>query len=72
MHDGTISRSATRHPLVDEVTTEEGAHTTAFDSQRGRLYVFMPKSIQVAVYEEAASGLLSTILIRPHERLPYA
>ena len=39
---------------VDQVTTEEGAHTTAFDSRRGRLYVFLPKRCEAAVYQEVA------------------
>jgi len=38
--------------VVDQVTTEQGAHTTAFDAQRGRLYVFLPKLCQAAIYEE--------------------
>lgn len=37
---------------VQEVVTEVGAHTTAFDSARQRLYVFLPTSCQAAVYEE--------------------
>lgn len=38
--------------LVDEILTEEGTHTLAFDNSRRRLYVFMPKKCQVAVYNE--------------------
>jgi hypothetical protein len=38
---------------VDErIATEAGAHTTAYDAPRQRLYVFLP-SCQVAVYEES-------------------
>jgi len=37
---------------VEQITTEEGAHTTAFDRARQRLYVFLPRSCGVAVYEE--------------------
>jgi DNA-binding beta-propeller fold protein YncE len=42
--------------VVEQVATEEGAHTTAFDHQRQRLYVFLPQSCHAAVYEEVASG----------------
>lgn len=42
--------------IVQQVTTEAGAHTTAFDSQRGRLYVFLPGRCQAAVYEETSSS----------------
>ena len=42
--------------VVEQVATQEGAHTTAFDRQRQRLYVFLPQSCHAAVYEEAASG----------------
>jgi DNA-binding beta-propeller fold protein YncE len=38
--------------VVDRVITEDGAHTTAFDSQRRRLYVFQPRSCRATVYEE--------------------
>jgi DNA-binding beta-propeller fold protein YncE len=38
--------------VVQEVTTEAGAHTTAFDRARRRLYVFLPHSCQAAVYAE--------------------
>jgi len=37
---------------VEMVTTEEGAHTTAFDRRRGRLYAFLPQTSRAAVYEE--------------------
>ena len=38
---------------VDEqIPTEVGAHTTAYDALRQRLYVFLP-SCSVAVYEES-------------------
>jgi DNA-binding beta-propeller fold protein YncE len=39
--------------VVEEISTEEGAHTTAFDSERHRLYVFLPRSCQAAVYLES-------------------
>jgi hypothetical protein len=38
--------------LAQEVATEAGAHTTAFDRTRQFLYVFLPSSCQAAVYEE--------------------
>ncbi len=37
---------------VEQITTEEGAHATAFDRTRRRLYVFLPKSCCATVYEE--------------------
>jgi DNA-binding beta-propeller fold protein YncE len=37
---------------IEKVTTEEGAHTMAFDHTRQRLYVFLPRSCRAAVYEE--------------------
>jgi DNA-binding beta-propeller fold protein YncE len=42
-----------RTAIVERVTTEPGAHTTAFDAQRQRLYVFLPGSSRAAVFEEA-------------------
>ncbi len=38
--------------LAQELPTEGGAHTTAFDRTRQCLYVFLPRSCQAAVYEE--------------------
>jgi DNA-binding beta-propeller fold protein YncE len=38
--------------LVQEIVTEAGAHTTAFDRARQRLYVFLPRRCQAVVYEE--------------------
>ena len=38
--------------MVEQVPTEEGAHTTAFDQLRQRLYVFLPRICRVAVYVE--------------------
>ncbi len=38
--------------LVQEIQTEGGAHTTAFDRARQLLYVFLPSSCRAAVYEE--------------------
>ncbi|HKX18362.1 MAG TPA: hypothetical protein VJT33_10170 [bacterium] len=39
--------------VVQEITTETGAHTTAFDRARQRLYVFLPRTCAAAVYTEA-------------------
>ena len=36
----------------EQVTTEEGAHTTAFDWPRQRLIVFLPGTCGAAIYEE--------------------
>ena len=38
--------------LAQECPTEAGAHTTAFDRARQRLYVFFPQSGRAAVYQE--------------------
>ena len=38
--------------IEQQIQTELGAHTTAYDAQRQRLYVFLP-SCRVAVYEES-------------------
>jgi DNA-binding beta-propeller fold protein YncE len=42
--------------LAERVSTEAGAHTTAFDSQRQRLYAFLPDRCAAAVYAEVAAG----------------
>ena len=42
--------------LEEEIATERGAHTTAFDLDRQRLYVFLPTSCRVAVYDERAAS----------------
>jgi DNA-binding beta-propeller fold protein YncE len=39
--------------IAERIPTEEGAHTTAFDRVRQRLYAFLPRSCRAAVYEEA-------------------
>ena len=50
---GVIDVINTETMTVEEhIPTEVGAHTTAFDAQRQRLYVFLP-SCRVAVYEES-------------------
>jgi DNA-binding beta-propeller fold protein YncE len=38
--------------VEQQFSTEDGAHTTAYDARRQRLYVFLP-SCRVAVYEES-------------------
>ncbi len=38
--------------LLERIVTEEGAHTTAFDRLRQRLYVFLPRSGCASVYAE--------------------
>src|SRR5947209_16663795 len=49
---GVIDVVNTESMTVEEqMATEVGAHTTAFDAKRERLYVFLP-SCRVAVYEE--------------------
>jgi DNA-binding beta-propeller fold protein YncE len=42
--------------LEEESATERGAHTTAFDPERQRLYVFLPATCRVAVYDERAAS----------------
>jgi len=50
---GVINVVNTRSMRVEEqIPTEVGAHTTAYDARRQRLYVFLP-SCRVAVYEES-------------------
>jgi DNA-binding beta-propeller fold protein YncE len=50
---GVVAVVNTRTMTVDEeVKTEVGAHTTAFDDARQRLYVFLPTSCRAAVYDE--------------------
>ena len=39
--------------LADRIATEAGAHTTAYDARRQRLYVFLPASCRAAVFSEA-------------------
>ena len=38
--------------LAEEIHTEEGAHTFAFDNVRQQLYAFLPHSCRVVVYKE--------------------
>jgi DNA-binding beta-propeller fold protein YncE len=50
---GVIDVVNTESMMVEEqIATEAGAHTTAYDALRQRLYVFLP-SCRVAVYEES-------------------
>lgn len=37
--------------LEEEIVTEPGAHTTAFDPDRQRLYVFLPTSCRAAMFD---------------------
>jgi DNA-binding beta-propeller fold protein YncE len=46
----TIDTAALK--VVEQVETEEGAHTTAFDPIRQQLYVFLPTSCRAAVHRE--------------------
>jgi len=41
--------------LEETIVTEHGAHTTAFDPDRQRLYVFLPTTCRVAMYDERAA-----------------
>ena len=38
--------------LVEEIATEDGAHTLTFDEDWQRLYVFLPRSGRASVYDE--------------------
>jgi len=40
--------------VVEQVATEDGAHTTAFDGQRQRLYVFLPRRCEAVVFDEVS------------------
>ncbi len=52
-HRGVIDVVNTESMRVEEeISTEAGAHTTAYDALRQRLYVFLPRC-RVAVYEES-------------------
>lgn len=42
--------------LEEEIVTERGAHTTAFDPDRQRLYIFLPTTSRVVVYDERAAS----------------
>ena len=51
---GVVDVIDTAHSrLIDSVRTEDGAHTTAFDVERQRLYVFLPASCATALYDVA-------------------
>jgi len=51
--EGVVDVVDTLGLVVDEQTkTEGGAHTTAFDTARQRLYVFLPRSCRASVYDE--------------------
>jgi DNA-binding beta-propeller fold protein YncE len=50
---GVLELINTRTMVVEQqVTTEQGAGTTAYVEQRQRLYVFLPQTCRVAVYDE--------------------
>ncbi len=50
---GVVDVIDTREFVVDEqMNTEGGAHTTALDQARQRLYVFLPGSCRASAYEE--------------------
>ncbi|HWE64379.1 MAG TPA: hypothetical protein VHB98_21920, partial [Chloroflexota bacterium] len=52
-HPGLLQVLDTQTMVIDdEIATEEGAHTFAFDEGRQRLYVFRPRTNRAAVYEE--------------------
>jgi hypothetical protein len=42
-----------RMVIAERLTTEEGAHTTAFDAGRQLVYVFLPRSQRAVVYHES-------------------
>ena len=42
--------------LAQELPTEAGAHTTAFDRTRQLLYVFLPRSCRAVVYERVQAS----------------
>jgi DNA-binding beta-propeller fold protein YncE len=43
--------------VVEQVETEAGAHTTAFDPIRQQLYVFLPRSCRTAVYQQSVGSV---------------
>jgi DNA-binding beta-propeller fold protein YncE len=52
-HPGTLDVIDGRSmSVVEHVLTDEGAHTTAFDGLRQRLYVFLPRPCESAVYDD--------------------
>ena len=56
-HPGVVDVVDTREMAVaQELPTEAGAHTTAFDRTRQLLYVFLPRSCRAAVYGEVRAG----------------
>jgi DNA-binding beta-propeller fold protein YncE len=57
---GVIDTTALK--VVESISTEEGAHTTAFDPVRQRLYVFLPRTCQAAVYQESVSAEEALVL----------
>jgi hypothetical protein len=55
---------------VDKILIEWETHTLAFDDARPRLYVFMPKKCQAAVYNEVNFYDITTSGISPLQLLP--
>ena len=50
---GVVDVVDTRRLVVDQqIPTELGAHTTAFDLERQLLYIFLPRNCRAAVYRE--------------------
>jgi hypothetical protein len=47
--------NTTTMTVEEQIITEAGAHTTAYDARRQRLYVFLP-SCRAAMYEEGEVG----------------
>jgi DNA-binding beta-propeller fold protein YncE len=55
---GVVDVISTQTMTVEEkIVTEPGAHTTAFDPDRQRLYVFLPTSCRAAIYDESDGAL---------------
>jgi DNA-binding beta-propeller fold protein YncE len=40
---------------IETVTTEQGAHTLAFDSRQNKVYAFLPQTHRAAVYADTSS-----------------
>ncbi len=38
--------------MAEQIRTEEGAHTLAFDKDRQQVYAFLPQSNQAVIYKE--------------------
>jgi DNA-binding beta-propeller fold protein YncE len=42
--------------VAEQITTEPGAQTTAFDPERQRLYVFLPRTCRAAIFQTQEDG----------------